>query len=307
LIKGADWMVRSASELARSFGVSTMIIGLTVIAIGTSLPEAAIGVMASINQTNQITLGTVIGSSIANITFIIGVAAIMHPLKVEPASLSRDIPLAFLTQIVFLLFLLTGRGINRLEAVMLLVAFVGFLVYLGKSAGTAKRLLGDTQEESVDEKRFIRDNRWKHIIITLGGLACVALGSELVVDNARKIAMKIGLSEAVIGVTIVALGTSLPELVVGIVSVSHKEHELMVGNIIGSNIFNILFVLGISATIHPIDAPAGIWVNLVSMFLAMLVFWGLALRNRHISRMEGIILLSLYLVFLGMTITVALF
>lgn len=305
LIRSADMMVRSASALARSFGVSSMMIGLTVVAIGTSMPEAAIGIMAGINHANQITLGTVIGSTIVNVTLIIGIVAILYPLKVEITTLTIDIPLTIAIQIVFLLFLLTGSGISRIEAVILLAGFLLFLLYLKKSAATAKRMIGDLNE-SVKESQPLWGSRWRHGLITIIGLAGIALGSQLIVDSAVKIATNFGLSETVIGATIIAIGTSLPEMVVGIISVSKKEHKLMVGNIIGSNIFNILFVLGISGTIFAIDTPQGIWFDLVSMFVAMLAFWVLASRNKIVSRLEGFILLSLYLFFLSLTTLIAL-
>lgn len=297
LIKGADWMVQAASKLARSFGVSTMIIGLTVVALGTSMPEAAIGIMSSINQANQLTLGDVIGSSVANIALIIGFSALLKPLSIQPRTMSRDIPLSILIQIIFIIFLLTGKGIDRMEAIILLLGFVSFLIYLARSSKTDVNLPVDLLAENDSKEKEVSTKRLRDFLITLIGMAGVIIGSKLIVDNSILIATGFGLSEAMIGVTIVALGTSLPELVVSIVSASRKEHELMVGNIIGSNIFNILFVLGISATIYPIAFTGNLWVNLLLMIITSVMFLVMARRKNRISRPEGVILLCFYLVF----------
>ena len=297
LIKGADWMVRAAAKLAKSFGVSTMVIGLTVVAIGTSMPEAAIGIMSAINHANQLTLGDVIGSSVANIALIIGFSAVIYPLKIQSGTLSRDIPLSLLIQIVFTVFLVTGNGINRLESILLLIGFIGFLLFLALSSKKSGNLPASLTENEPAGKP-ITAMRWRNSFVTLIGLICIAGGSTLIVDNAILIATRFGLSEALIGITIIALGTSLPELVVSIVSVSRKEHELMVGNIIGSNIFNVLFVIGISATINPIAFAGKILINLVLMLITSLFFLLLAHRKKQISRPDGIFLLSFYLLFL---------
>ena len=296
LIKGADWMVQAASKLARSFGVPTMVIGLTVIALGTSMPEAAIGIMSAVSKTNQLTLGDVIGSSVANIALIIGFSALLKPLKIQPRTISRDIPLSIIVQALFAVFLLTGKGIDRLESIILIAGLILFLVYLTRSSKAAiahpKDSLGEPEEKPVSVKRG------RSFLITLIGMAGVIGGSKLIVDNAILIAAGFGLSAAMIGVTIVALGTSLPELVVSIVSVSRKEHELMVGNIIGSNIFNILFVVGVSGTIYPIEFTEKIWVGLVSMLVLSILFLIMAKRSNRISRPEGTILLVFYAAFI---------
>ncbi len=298
LIKSADWMVQAASRLARSFGVSTMVIGLTVIALGTSMPEAAIGIMSAVNKTNQLTLGDVIGSSVANIAFIIGFSAVLKPLTIRPGTISRDIPLSIIVQAIFVLFLLTGEDIGRLESIMLLAGLLAFLYYLARSNKPDESQSRNFYDEPDAEEKPASAGRWRLLLITLAGMAGVIGGSKLVVDNAILIASGFGLSEAMIGVTIIALGTSLPELVVSIISISRKEHELMVGNIIGSNIFNILFVTGVSAAIYPIASSDEIWVNLALMLTASIMFLIMAKRSSRISRPEGIILLVYYAAFL---------
>ena len=302
LIKSADWMVQAASRLARSFGVSTMVIGLTVIALGTSMPEAAIGIMSAVNKTNQLTLGDVIGSSVANIAFIIGFSAVLKPLTIRSGTISRDIPLSIIVQAIFAVFLLTGEGIDRLESIMLLAGLLAFLFYLARSNKPDDKPdeshSSDLNDEPDAEEKPASAGRWRLLLITMAGMAGVIGGSKLVVDNAILIASGFGLSEAMIGVTVIALGTSLPELVVSIVSISRKEHELMVGNIIGSNIFNILFVTGVSAAIYPIASSDKIWVNLVLMLTASVMFLIMTKRSSRISRPEGIILLFFYVAFL---------
>lgn len=298
LIKGADWMVQAASKLARSFGVPTMVIGLTVIALGTSMPEAAIGIMAAVNKTNQLTLGDVIGSSVANIAFIIGFSAILKPLTIRSKTISRDIPLSIMVQAVFAVFLLTGEGIDRLEAIMFLVGLAGFLLYLARSSKLDIEQSHEPIHEDNENDKPVPAKRLRSFLIALIGMAGVIGGSKLVVDNAILIAESFGLSEAMIGVTVIALGTSLPELVVSIVSISRKEHELMVGNIIGSNIFNILFVTGVSATIYPIASSDEIWVNLALMLTVSVMFLFMAKRKNRISRPEGTFLLVFYAAFL---------
>lgn len=298
LIKSADWMVQAASSLARSFGVSTMVIGLTVIALGTSMPEAAIGIMSAVNKTNQLTLGDVIGSSVANIAFIIGFSAVLKPLTIRPGTISRDIPLSIIVQVIFVVFLLTGKGIDRFEALTLLAGLLAFLYYLARSNRPDKGQFQVTSGEPDTQDKQASAGRWRFLLITLAGMTGVIGGSKLVVDNAILIAAGFGLSEAMIGVTVIALGTSLPELVVSIVSVSRAEHALMVGNIIGSNIFNILFVTGVSAAIYPIASSDKIWINLALMLTASVMFLIMAKRSSRISRPEGIILLVFYAAFL---------
>ena len=298
LIKSADWMVQAASRLARSFGVSAMVIGLTVVALGTSMPEAAIGIMSAVNKTNQLTLGDVIGSSVANIAFIIGFSAVIKPLTIRPGTISRDIPLSIIVQAIFVVFLLTGEGIGRLESIMLLAGLLAFLFYLARSNKPDESQSRDLLDVPDAEEKPASAGRWRYLLITLAGMAGVIGGSKLVVDNAVLIASGFGLSEAMIGVTVIALGTSLPELVVSIVSISRKEHELMVGNIIGSNIFNILFVTGVCAAIYPIASSDKIWLNLALMLTASVMFLVMAKRSSRISRPEGIILLVFYAAFL---------
>lgn len=302
LIKGADWMVQAASKLARSFGVPAMVIGLTVIALGTSMPEAAIGIMSAVNKTNELTLGDVIGSSVANIALIIGFSAILKPLTIEPRTISRDIPLSIIVQAVFVVFLLTGEGIDRLESIAFLAGLAGFLFYLVRSSKPDNSLNQDAISKPDTEEKPVSAKRWRSFLITLAGMAGVIGGSKLIVDNAILIADGFGLSKAMIGVTVIALGTSLPELVVSIVSISRKEHELMVGNIIGSNIFNILFVTGVSATIYPIASSGKIWVNLALMLTVSVMFLIMAKRNSRISRPEGTVLLVFYVGFLVLAV-----
>lgn len=302
LIKGADVMIEAASKLARSFGIPTMVIGLTVIALGTSMPEAAIGIMSAVNKTNQLTLGDVIGSSVANVALIIGFSAVLRPLTIQPGTISRDIPLSIMVQAVFAVFLLTGQGIDRLESITLMIALVGYLFYMVRSSKPENNESQETFNKSDSGEKPVSAMRWRSFLITLAGMAGVMGGSKLIVDNAILIAEGFGLSETMIGITVVALGTSLPELVVSIVSVTRKEHGLLVGNIIGSNIFNILFVVGVSGTIYPIASSDTIWINLALMLTVSVLFLLMAKRSKRISRPEGSFLLVFYVAFLALAV-----
>jgi cation:H+ antiporter len=303
LIVGADWMVHSASSLAKSFGVSAMVVGLTVVAIGTSVPEAAIGVMSSLRKANQLTLGDVIGSSIANIALIIGFSALLRPLAIPRMTLRRDIPFSIWIQAVLVLMFITGGNVSRLEGGILLagmVAFVFFLVKFGQPAVSQTQAEADPGETGAPDAAIHK--RWRHAIITLLGLAMVAAGSRLIVDQTLVLAFRFGLSEAFIGATVVALGTSLPELVVSLISAKRREHDLMIGNIIGSNIFNVLFVIGLSSTLYPIDMPAGIEWSMVFMLATSVLFLILAHRKKRISRLEGVFLLAVYIAFIVLSL-----
>jgi cation:H+ antiporter len=258
LVFGADHMVAAAAKLAHSFGISKLIIGLSVVAFGTSAPEAAIGIISGIDRTNTLTLGDVIGSSIANIALIVGVSAIIYPIKTQSTTLTREIPISLAVQFVFSVFLISGSGISRVEAFSLLLAFAVFVFYLAHSTRIAHQLFRDTLEETAvaefnaeSEPNKLVKARWKNSLLSLFGLIMVLTGANLVVRSATTIADSFGVSEAVIGVTIVALGTSLPELAISVLSAIRKEHELLVGNIIGSNIFNVLLVIGLSGAIYP--------------------------------------------------------
>lgn len=303
LIKGADWLVDSAAKLAKLFGVPSLIIGLSVVAFGTSAPEATVGIFSGIKHTNAITLGDVVGSSITNIALIIGISAILLPLPVDKSILKKEIPMSFGIQVLFFGLAMVGGILSRLDGIILLVLFLIFLIYLWKSIGNpsnekpGEEATSEKGQEGTEDSNGIK-YKLKLVLFLIIGLACLIFGGNLVVDSSVGIAHAFGLSEALIGVTIVALGTSLPELVTCVVAAYRKESDIAVGNIIGSNIFNILFVLGLSSTISPIQVTNEINLDIAAMLLSTILLFLLAAFRKRLSRISGLVLVCFYILFL---------
>lgn len=303
LIKGADWLVDAASKLAKTFGVPSLIIGLSVVAFGTSAPEATIGVFSAFKHANQITLGDVVGSSIANIALIIGISAILLPLSVDKSLIVKEVPMSFGVQVLFLVLIIIGFKISRFDSLIFLFMFALFIYYIWKTASkTIDNNINDNKNEITENEPEDKSQtmlyRLKLISILLVGLVCLVFGGSLVIDNSISIAHSLGISEAMIGVTIVAIGTSLPELVTCVVAAIKKESDIAIGNIIGSNIFNILFVLGLSALINPIAFKADNYMDVAAMLLSTILLYILMVLQKRITRLGGIILLSFYLLFI---------
>ena len=322
LVKGVDWSVDSAAKIAKRFGVPAFIVGLTLVAMGTSAPEAAIGIFSGLAGANQVTLGDVIGSSIINITLIIGLTAIILPLKAGPMVSRREIPLSFFIQLVVTGMLLTGMVLSRPESVLLLIGLVALMAYIGiqvrrmiageRPADTEeKALFVFLQKQQLISEQVMADEAYSPTIYEVktndllklaslfcAGLAAMIFGANLVVYSSINIAHVLGLSEEFIGLTVVALGTSLPELVTCLVAALRKETDIAVGNIIGSNIFNVLFVLGLSSTISPISSSPEVFVDLGVMLLATLLLLILALVKQNISRLSGLILMGTYIIYI---------
>lgn len=314
LVKGADFMVDSASKLAMRMKIPAFVVGLFIVAIGTSAPEAAIGIFSGIEGDNLITLGDVVGSSILNVALVIGLTAMVFPLVVDSEVPKREMPFAILVQLVLLLFLFTGSELSRMESGLLLAGMVLFMAYV---ALKAKGMLGNRKPKDSYEKEVydfigseegmvevLQDEKEKEeplaklIVLLFLGLSGLILGANLAVGNAVEIAHELGLSEAFIGLTIVAFGTSLPELVTCLVAAYRKEADLIVGNIIGSNIFNVLFVLGISGMIHPMAIGWEIYFDLLFMvFVSLMLFLPTRLFGK-ISKRTGFLLLAAYVLFL---------
>jgi len=326
LLKGVDLLVDSSAKIAKYFGIPSFIIGLSIVAFGTSAPESAIGIISGINGANQITLGDVIGSSLANIFLIVGLSAIIFPLSVYPLVTRREIPGLFFIQVILTLMIITGNRLSRLEALFLLAGFLAFIIYLIKNA---KKIAVDENPSSSEEaalfdllekESVIGEEAGDGILTPLPeqdtirlpflagkffiGLALLVYGGHTVVTYGVAIAAFLGLSEEFIGITVIAIGTSLPELLTSAVAALHREEGIAVGNIIGSNIFNILFVLGISGAIHPIDAhPDVFWDSLAMVASTVFLFIPAYLTGR-ISRTSGVLFLAAYLVFLALKVFV---
>ena len=293
LIKGSEFMIDSASKIAKEYKIPAFIIGFSVIAFGTSAPELTIGIITGITKTNSITMGDVLGSAIANIALVIGVAAILATIKIEKAVIKKEIPLSILTLGLLMLLLFIGGTLSRIDGIIMLGCFVVFLFYIFTRS---KNSVYIDEEDIVkyDIKNPKKESKFRLAVIMLLSMAGVAFGGNFVVQSSTGIARAFGISEFVIGVTIVAIGTSLPELFTTIVAIKKNKSDIAVGNVIGSNIFNILLVLGLSAAIHPIPWEKGIQWDFLFALGATVLMLILSIRKKQIRKYFGIILLAYY-------------
>lgn len=302
LVKGADLFVEGSSKLAKILRIPPIIIGLTIVAFGTSTPEAAVSISASISGSEGISLGNVIGSNLVNISLILGLTTVITPMIVQKKTIVKEIPLALLGSVALLVMLLdtslTSESVNtlsRIDGIILLLFFGVFVYYIVEVAIKNRNNQKIYFLEKENKKTTLLPNLIK-LFIGLGGLV---LGGWMVVKYGQEIAFSLGMSETLVGLTIVAIGTSLPELVTSITAAIKKESEIALGNIIGSNIFNIMFVLGISSTISPISINNNIIVDIVLMILVTFVVLIFATTHkRKINRIEGSVLLAIYLAYL---------
>ncbi|MBR6565752.1 MAG: calcium/sodium antiporter [Spirochaetaceae bacterium] len=293
LVKGADWFVDGAASIAAKLGIPQLVIGLTIVALGTSAPEAAVSLTAAFHGNADITIGNVVGSNILNILIILGLAAVFCPMKVARLTTFVDIPV---TIVITLLLLLLGYDgtVSRLDAGILLLFFIAYLSYL--FAMTKKGLIvGESEEEGAKIQSVP-----KALLFTVVGLALIIVGSSLAVDAASAIATMLGLSERFIGLTIVALGTSLPELFTSVVAAIKKNPDMAIGNIVGSNIFNILFIVGLSGLVIPVPFVSAFRFDTLIAAAAALLLLVLALPTKRLGRVAGIIMLAGYVAYFAM-------
>ena len=287
LVKGADWFVDGAASVAAKLGIPQLVIGLTIVAMGTSAPEAAVSLTAAFHGNADITIGNVMGSNILNVLIILGLAAAICPMAVAKLTTFVDIPVTFGISLLLLVLGLDG-SISRLDAAVLLVVFVGYLSYLFFM--TKKGLIVGESEDEVAKIQSVP----KALLFTAIGLALIIVGSSVVVDAASAIAKMLGLSERFIGLTIVALGTSLPELFTSVVAAMKKNPDMAIGNIVGSNIFNILFVVGLSGLVIPVPFAPAFRFDALIVAATMLLLFLLSLPKRRLGRIAGVILLAGY-------------
>jgi cation:H+ antiporter len=293
LIKGADWMVGGASALAKKYHVSDLVIGLTIVAFGTSAPELVVNVIASSQNFNDIVLGNVLGSNFANLFLILGITGIIYPLVVQSSTTWKEIPISLLAVVLLFLlannfFLYENPVISRLDGLFLLLMFGMFLIYVYRLSKS------DIAPQELVVSEMPAFKMYTFIVIGLAGLV---IGGRLVVDNAVKIATVLGLSEKIIGFTIVAIGTSLPELATSVVAALRKNTNIAVGNIIGSNIFNIFLVIAVSSIVSPVTFNPVFNTDMYllaggTLFLFMAMFTG---GKKKLDRWEAVILLLVYL------------
>ena len=295
LIKGADFFVEGSSAVAKKLHVPTLIIGLTIVAMGTSLPECAVSVTASIANNNALAVSNVVGSNIFNLIVVCGASALFMPLAVKADTLKKEFPFSILVGVLLLILGYFGMEVSRVDGLILVVLFACFLAWMIQSALKARTGKECPEMEDTAEAERLRNlSGFRCFLYIVCGMIAIAVGGDLVVDSASQIATNFGLSQNLIGLTIVAMGTSLPELVTSIVAARKKEVDMALGNVIGSNIFNILLVLGVSASISPITFIMENVIDLVILTIMSLIVWGFAWSKKRIGRMEGVIMLLAY-------------
>jgi cation:H+ antiporter len=297
---GAEWLVKGSSSLARSLGVTPIVIGLTVVAFGTSAPELVVSLISSIKGKSMIAVGNVVGSNICNIALVLGLSAVFHPIKSDPTVVRRDIPIMLAISLYLLLLTLNSK-LGRMEGATL---FGGIILYTFMNYYLAKKeTAGAAEIESeLDEIGFIA-SRPKQLLLVAGGIAGVVGGAQIVVNNAVLIMTILGVSEKFIGLTIVAFGTSLPELATSVVAAMRGEMDISIGNLVGSNVFNIMSVLGAASLVRPIPIPggfieSGLWIDYLVMMFTSFLPWLMMRKDLTVKRKDGAILLACYLGYL---------
>lgn len=287
LIKGADFFVEGSSSVAKSLRVPSLLIGMTIVAMGTSLPECSVSISASVAGKNGLAISNAVGSNIFNLMVVCGMCTLFCPLAVQVSTLKKEFPFSVAVALLLLVFGYTGMLVGHLEGVILLVVFAAFLLWMIASAKKARNS-GEPEEE------YVILPAWKCVLYIVGGIIAIVIGGNMVVDSASEIAREFGMSENLIGLTIVALGTSLPELVTSVVAARKDEVDMALGNVIGSNIFNILFVLGIATAISPIAFVQENIIDILILVVMSLLVWIFAWTKKQLNRTEGIIMLLLY-------------
>ncbi len=300
LIKGADFFVDGSSSVAKTFKVPSVIIGLTIVAMGTSLPETAVSASAALRGANAIAVSNVIGSNIFNLMVVVGVCAAIKPIGVNKELMQRDFPFSLAATIFMMvvivdaqLFRATSNVISRVNGITFLIMFSVYMFILIKSTLAARK----NALESPEDEEYKVLPLWQSLIYIVGGIIGIKVGGDLVVDSASEIAARFGLSQTLIGLTIVACGTSLPELVTSIVASRKGENDLALGNVVGSNIFNILFVLGISSTICPITVEMKAVTDICVLLIFNVYIYILTRTTHKVNRAGGISMVLLYVIY----------
>lgn len=292
LVKCADLFVDGASSLAKKLNIPAFVIGLTIVAFGTSAPELAVSITAAMKGSNDIAIGNVVGSNIFNTLVVLGASAAITPIAVDKGMIKRDYPLSIFAAVLLgvlamdtVLFKASEMSLGRLDGIILLIAFAGFMVMTVKAG-----LEGREEEEEDSEVMPLM----KSLLVIVIGLVGIVVGGDLSVEGAKDIARFFGLSEAIIGLTIVALGTSLPELVTSIVAAKKGESDIAVGNVIGSNVFNVFLILGVSSTILPMNV-SGTYLYDIGMLIGVMVLTYLPIaKTKKVSRVMGIVMVLVY-------------
>ena len=293
LVKGADWFVEGASKLAEKFGIPQIVIGLTIVAMGTSLPEAAVSIASAAKGSADIAIGNVLGSNIMNVLLILGITALICEIPVKPQTIRFEIP--FVIAVTVLLFVIGyfDGTVGRAEGFLLWVCFIGYLIYL-----RWRTKMGDELDEAPGSDKELP--LWRMLLLILIGAGMIVLGSDLAVDGATGIARNLGVSERVIGLTVVAFGTSLPELVTSCTAARKKKTDIAIGNIVGSNIFNILFVIGTTGLITPVVYQQSFLMDSIAAIITVVLLFLLLLPRKRLTRLGGVAMLATYAVYFVM-------
>ena len=286
LVKGADYFVDGAAGIATKFGIPQLVVGLTIVAMGTSAPEAAVSITGAMSGAADIAVGNVVGSNILNILIILGITGFITTVAVQKSTLIIEMPFMMAITVLLIVLGMSGNEISFIEGVIFWICFIAYLVYLYFLAKKG------TEEESAEERPI-----WKLLLFVIAGGVVVVWGANISVDAATAIATAIGISEKFIGLTIVALGTSLPELVASVTAAKKGNADIAIGNIVGSNIFNILFVLGTSALIIPIPYQASFLIDGIIAVAAGVLLWVATIRKRELNRPWGSVMLLGYVAY----------
>ena len=295
LVKGADFFVEGSSSVAKKFKVPSIIIGLTIVAMGTSLPETAVSVSASIANNNAMAISNVIGSNIFNMMVVIGICAMLTVVPVEKETLKRDFPFSVICAVLLMVLgILGGMSVGRLDGAIFLVLFAGFIIFLVREALKAAKA-GKEVHSEADEIKMV--SMPLAVVYIIGGAIAIAVGGDLTVDTASRIAETLGMSQTLIGLTIVSIGTSLPELVTSVVAARKNEIGMALGNAIGSNVFNILMVVGIASAISPIEMITNNIVDTIVLIVFSLIVWVMAWTKSKLDKKEGFLMVLMYVIY----------
>lgn len=304
LVKGADFFVEGSSSIAKFLKIPAIVIGLTIVAFGTSAPEAAVSIIAGIKGSNDIAVGNVLGSNLFNLLVVLGISAIIKPVKIDSQIIKKEFPFMALATAALLIIsfdTVFGNGeanvISRNEA-LILIMLMGIFLYSIITTALRQRKENDSNSDEEKPKHSLP----KSILFTLGGLAGIIIGGQFVVDSAEKIALNLGMSETLVGLTIVAVGTSLPELVTSIVAAKKGESDIAIGNVVGSNIFNILFVLAASAAITPMNINSQGLIDMIILMILTIIAYVFCVTKKSVNRVEGVTLTAAYAAYLAYAI-----
>lgn len=309
VIWGADRLTEGASSLARGMRVPEIVIGLTIVAAGTSAPELFVSLVSALKGTSDLAIGNVIGSNVFNTLLIVGCSAAVAPIAVAPNTVKKDIPFAIVASLMFFILCfddmssphLWGNEITRQDGLILLVGFLAFMFYTFRMAINSGELKLREEELGVEPVKEPRDysHLWRNLAWIVIGLACLIGGSNLFVDSATYVAHRFGIRQSIVGLTIVAGGTSLPELATSVVAAYKGRSAIAIGNVIGSNVFNILLIVGVTAVIHPLRIMGITIVDLMVMLISIGLMWLFAITKYYVSRREGWLLILSFVAYMG--------